>query len=176
MKLNKKLVVPALIVLFILIVVLIVKKPGVFKISDSLTPTPTQVAENLPNNWQKVDNTADVVLKYEKTVDSGLKPQIVMAKSELPADTTFEKYTNSLIAGAKSTLPSLKYSQDSLQDNLRLLSGSYRNSNKPVSVIQRVYLRNQTVYTLTGSYDPSSSTVEEINTILDSIVSQHLPN
>ena len=176
MKINvKKIIVPLLIVLAIIATYFIVRKPP--QSATNSTPESSEtVSINLPDNWHQIDNSDGVVLKYEKTVDSGLKPQIAVTQSDLPPETTFQKYTATLVAGAKSTLPALRYSHDDLQLNARFMVGTYRNSGQTISLIQRAYLRGQTIYTLTGSFDNKSATPEEINSILDSIVSQHLPS
>lgn len=143
------------------------------------TPSPTPTVDNwLPSDWHQIDSDSNQ-LKLERTVESGLKPEIILIKSERPDSSDPKTYSDRIIAGAKSSLPSLRYTSDNtLNENnmyLRTLSGYYYNQKLKVLVSQRLYLQDNQVYTLTASYaDPAMET--EINSIFDSIVSRRLPS
>lgn len=139
------------------------------------TPSPTPTVENwLPSSWTQVESTANK-LKLEKSVTSGLKPQIVLEKSTNPDKTDFKTYTNRLIAGAKSALPTLRYQKDNLQNDTRVLSGYYFNQKNKILISQNIFQKDNNIYTLTASYN-DVKLESEINSILDSIVAKHLPN
>jgi len=142
-------------------------------IKNQPTATPTPDAW-LPSGWTQI-SSSDNEIKLEKTVESGLKPQIVFDKSTLETGTDFTAYTSRLISGAKSAIPSLKYTQDDLSDSSRTLSGFYYNQKKKVFITQKIFQKDNSVYTLTASYSDESGK-SEITSIFDSIVSRRLPN
>jgi hypothetical protein len=125
----------------------------------------------LPESWGIIDD-ANVNLKFEKKVDTGLKPQIVFTKTESKEATTSPaKYVDRLVAGAKSTIPSFKIVSDKRgsEENLysALISGYYYNQKQKISILQRVYIKDGSVFTMTASY--SSDIGSEIENIFDSI-------
>lgn len=134
-----------------------------------------QITSTLPSGWsQIVDPTVDV--KLEKKVDSGVKPQIVFMKSSSKDASDSAKYVDRLIAGARSAIPSLvitstkRNSTESFYSTI--LTGYYFNQKQKISLSQRVYVKDDSVYTITGSYTGDLAT--EINQILDSIVKEKI--
>jgi len=148
------------------------------KKSPSPTPSVPSFSESLPLNWQLVSST-DKSLKLEKSVTSGLKAEIVYKKTSSPDALTPAKYVDKLKAGARSTLPTLRYLTDKRNSTelgyTALLTGYYFNQGKKILINQRLFIQAEDVYTLTASYDQNSSEAE-INSIFDSIASHYLPN
>lgn len=148
-----------------------------FRIFDNFQNKPSDVQAPqswLPSGWSEL-NSSDNELKLEKTVESGLKPQVVFEKSTLETGTDFTTYTSRLISGAKSAIPSLRYTQDDLSDSSRILSGYYYNQKKKVFINQKIFQKDNFLYTLTASFS-NELDKEEISSIFDSIVSRRLPN
>jgi len=113
-----------------------------------------------------------------KKVELGLKPEIVWEKSEKKNDIDFETYTNTLVAGARSAIPTLRYDMDKFVEgdlDQRILSGYYYNQGKKVLISQRLYQKDSNFYTLTASYADSESETE-VNSIFDKIVERRLGN
>jgi hypothetical protein len=134
----------------------------------------------LPENWQKVATPAGASQKYAKTVTSGFQPEVVLIVSTSVQASDSAKYTNLLIAGAKSDLPTLKFLTDETKTTSslysRFLSGYYYNQKTKVDLLQRIYIQGNTVSILTASFDAKSASADEINSIFDSIWLQHPAN
>lgn len=174
---NKKNIAVIAVILLVTSFFLLNKKPIDLKnLGFGVTPTPTVVAK-YPDNWSEVDSEA--LVKLEKTITSGLKPEIILIKSEKPSEDSVKVYTDKIIAGAKSAIRSLVYETDKSTEvngySLRQLTGYYYNKNNKVKIIQNLYLKDNNLYTLTASYQDDSQE-SEINTIFDRIVSEYLPN
>lgn len=122
----------------------------------------------LPSDWSQVADSK-VDLKFEKKVDSGLKPQIVVKQVETDDAATPARYTDTIIAGARSAIPSLKIIDDKRTSTekyyLAVLTGSYQNQKQKVSLLQRVYIKDKTVTVITASY--TGELANEVNSILD---------
>ena len=125
---------------------------------------------DLPTGWAKSDDTL-VALKIEKQVESGYKPVVTLIKST--SDITDPKlYIDNLIAGAKSAIPSLRVTSDQRGnlDNyyLATIDSFYYNSGLKINSLQKVYIKDNQVFTLTASY--TDDIITEINKIFDTIV------
>lgn len=147
---------------------------------QTIPTTPTESVITLPEGWSKVTASTGASQKYEKVVTSGLKPEIVLTETTSTDATNSAKYSNLLIAGAKSALPSLRYLTDETKTTdpifSRFLSGYYYNQKTKVNLLQRIYIEGESTSVLTASYDSRSANTTEINAIFDSIWSQRLPN
>ena len=124
----------------------------------------------LPDAWTKIEDK-DVNLKLEKKVDSGLRPQIVFKEVQSDDALTPAKYTDRIIAGAKSAIPSLKINSD-MRNSLEkyysaFISGTYTNKGQKINLMQRVYIKDKTVYVMTASYIGDLST--EVGQIFDNL-------
>jgi hypothetical protein len=146
-----------------------------FKKAPVEIPVSDEQLLKLPENWSKVDDTA-VALKLQKKVDKGLKPEIVLIKSESKDALTPAKYTDRLIAGARSAISSLRITDDkrnaSEGNYSAMLSGYYFNNKTKISLLQRVYIKGETVNTLTASF--TGDIAVEANQVMDSIVKEKL--
>ena len=129
----------------------------------------------LPETWSQVADK-DVSLKLEKKVDQGLKPQIVLQETQSAEASAPAKYTDTIIAGARSAIPSLKITDDKRNSSERLytafITGNYINRGQKINMIHRVYIKNQTVYVLSASFIGDLSA--EINQIFDNIVKEKI--
>lgn len=168
--------------LIILVLLLTVLGIFFFRPQTKKSPSPSSsvpsFSESLPLDWQLVSST-DKTLKIEKSVASGLKPEIVYKKTSSSDALTPAKYVDNLKAGAKSTLPTLRYLTDKRNSTesayTALLTAYYFNKGKKILISQRLFIHGEDVYTLTASYEQNSSEVE-VNSIFDSIASHYLPN
>jgi hypothetical protein len=130
---------------------------------------------SLPAGWQVI-SSADKAYKLEKSGDYQIKPLIVTSVTSLPAIVSGQVYIDQLIAGAKSTLPGLKYTVNSKEnpDSLiaRRLVGSYNSGKNKINVYQRITIQGETVTTLTASCVDDSCTEVEILPIFDTLASK----
>jgi hypothetical protein len=168
---------------FIAVIIVIALAIAIFLfIKRSSKITPPTLSENnsveslsLPAGWQVISST-DQVYKLEKSGDYQIKPLIVTSATSLPATVSGQVYIDQLIAGAKSTLPGLKYSVNSKEspDNLitRRLVGSYNSGKNKINVFQRITIQGETVTTLTASCVADSCTEVEILPIFDTLASK----
>lgn len=129
----------------------------------------------LSSDWKTITDT-DSVLKIEKTVTSGLKPEIVYKKTTSKDAATPAKYVDNLKAGARATLSGLVYLTDKRNSTesgySAKLTGYYLNKGKKVFVDQRLYIKDEIVNTFSGSSD--ESLVSEISQVLDSLIKEKL--
>lgn len=129
----------------------------------------------LPSDWKKIDDK-DVNLKFEKQVGAGIKPQIVFKDFQSTEASAPAKYTDTLIAGAKSTIPSLKVLDDMRNSTEKFYSAfiraSYTNKGQKIKLIQRVYIIKDQVKVLTASF--TGDLDAEINQILDNLVAEKI--
>lgn len=143
-------------------------------VSLDILPPVSQTIE-LPPSWERVEDPSSLY-KFEKKVDQGLKPQIIFAKSESKNAPNQDVYLNHLIAGARSAIPSLRVISDERQSfndyYFSAISAYYYSRNTKINLLQRVYLKGETVYTLTASYVQDLSS--EINQIFDTLVAKEL--
>lgn len=127
----------------------------------------------LPDSWTKVED-AKVEYKLEKKVEKGLKSEIVLIKSESKDASNPTKYVDRLVAGAKSTIPTLRISTNKRSSEneiyLAVISGYYYNQKNIINLAQRVYIKGETVYTLTASF--GDDLTAEIDQIMDAVVKE----
>jgi hypothetical protein len=173
----KKIIAVILIIVGLIIVYFAVRH---FTNRPTNTVTPVAQTMTLPDAWKQVTATAGTTQKFEKTVTSGLQPEIALVETTSNDATNSAKYTNNLIAGAKSALPSLRIISDETNSApalyTRFLSGYYYNQKNKVNLLQRIYIQQTHVSVLTASFDDKSATAAEINSIFDLIWSQHPAN
>ena len=170
-----------IIVVFVVLAYIFITKPEVdikapVFLGEKVSPTPT-VDNWLSKDWAQKESSDDKLI-LEKKVELGLKPEIVWEKSEKKNDIDFETYTNTLVAGARSAIPTLRYDMDKFVEgdlDQRILSGYYYNQGKKVLISQRLYQKDSNFYTLTASYADSESETE-VNSIFDKIVERRLGN
>lgn len=134
----------------------------------------------LPENWSfsPLDDPS-ISLKLERRIEDLVRPTVVMIKSET-SETDFSAYLDRLIAGAKRTLPSLKVTSETEEEkegfHLKKIEAYYYNGGNKVNLRQRVYLKEDRVYTLTASFgqtDPETVS-RETETIFDSIFQEKI--
>jgi hypothetical protein len=130
---------------------------------------------NLPVGWTIVSES-DTDVKLEKTVTTGLKPEVVYKVTTSKDAVTPAKYVDNLKAGARATLSGLVYLTDKRNSSestyTAFLTGYYFNRGQKIFIDQRLYIQGETVYTLTGSSE--NSLVGEISQILDNLVKEKI--
>ncbi|MBI2464759.1 hypothetical protein HYV64_01335 [Candidatus Shapirobacteria bacterium] len=144
---------------------------------QTVVKEPIKIEEllKMPSGWSQVDDK-DVNLKFEKKVDKGLKPQIVLKVTQSVEASAPAKYTDRLLAGAKSAVPSLRLTGD-MRNSLEkyysaFVTATYVNKGQKINLIQRIYIKENTVNTLTASY--TGDLAVEINQILDNLVKEKI--
>ena len=170
-----------IIVVFVVLAYIFITSPKVdIKVpaflGGKVSPTPT-IENWLPKDWLQKESS-DNKLMLEKKVELGLKPEIVWEKSEKKIDTNFETYTDTLVAGARSAIPSLRYDMDKFVEgdlDQRILGGYYYNQGKKIFINQRIYQKDSNFYTLTASFD-NGELEKEVESIFDKIVERRLRN
>ena len=173
----KKIAIVTALVLLAIIIFLATRRPA-SQIKETnnqqKSETATKLA-NLPAGWTTVTNT-DTTIKLEKTVTSGLKPEVVFKQTSSKDATVPAKYVDNLKAGARATLSGLIYSTDKRNSNdtgySALLTGYYLNKGKKIYLDQRLYLKDETVYTFSGSSD--SNLTGEVSQVLNSLVQEKI--
>lgn len=186
MKKNKPNYLPTFIKIFfvltIILVFVFIKKPF-SRNQVTLIENNSTLVFDLPTGWQ-IDSQSDSFTKIILSqTDKDYQPTIVYYQNSIsdsnlnPAD-----FVDKQIAGAKSTISRLTYSQNKLQPHdslyIRLLTGSYYDKNQKISLIQRIYLDLTLgqIHTLTASYVESvnGDLTTDINTIFDTLTSQYI--
>jgi hypothetical protein len=144
---------------------------------QTVVKEPIKIEEllKMPSGWSQVEDK-DVNLKFEKKVDKGLKPQVVFKETQSTEASTPAKYTDRLIAGTKSAIPSFRVTGD-MRNSLEkyysaFITATYTNKGQKINLIQRVYIKGNTVYTLTASY--TGELGNELNQILDNLVREKI--
>jgi hypothetical protein len=111
------------------------------------------------------ENLGKTIVKFEKNVkNSTIKPTILLIKSGY-SDTSPADYSYKIVQGAYSTLPSLSYYKDNIVEKAELytreLTGSYYiNKDTKVSLMQNLYLKENTIWVLTASYEGNEMEAE----------------
>ncbi len=147
--------------------------------SPSTPSVPVSSSFVLPAGWQEVDPGKNL-FKLTKLTDHPVKPAIVLIKSSLDdSQTSPSLYVDRLVDGVRSTVPGYKLISSQSQDidgfYLRIIQSSYRNSGQTVLLRQNIYLKDNTVYTLTASY-PTTDIDNEIGLIFDNIYKTKISN
>ena len=139
------------------------------KVIVNQNPTISETLK-LSSDWKTITDTTTVV-KLEKTVTSGLKPEVVYKQTTSKDAATPAKYVDNLKAGARATLSGLVYVTDKRfsQESgySALLTGYYLNKGKKVTIDQRIFITGQTVNTFSGSSDAGQSA--EVSQVLSSL-------
>lgn len=169
-----KYILPIIIIVGLIFGYFVYRSPSIFR--QSTPEVSSSSTNNLPKDWLAV--TAEgVELKLEKAVTDGIKPQIVLTvTTSEDASSTPAKYTDNLLAGAKSAIPSLRFTSDkrgSLENLYTAnLAGYYYNQKNKIDLIQRVYIQKSKVSVLTASFSGDLS--KEIDEIFDTLQKEKL--
>lgn len=172
MKRNSLILVP--------LIIIILAGLLVFRQHRSVKPAPPSSAKlqvkTIPQDWVEVAATSDILAKYEKKSAPAPKPLVVVIKSLFPSSEYNDPavYVDSLLSGAKSTVTGIKIISDktlnpSAANYIREIESSYGSLRSPSHFLQRIYIAKGHVFTLTGSFKADTSSVEEINSVFDSV-------
>jgi len=172
----KEIIVPILIIIALIGIAFVSNRP------KEIVPQEQVKEISLPENWAiSEENQADFTLKIEKKAeDSLVRPTIILIESEAEFEDK-QEYVDQLIAGAKRTIPSLKLDSEKFQvESFSIwdLSGSYYTGGDRVEILQRIYLKDNKVSTLTASFlaDGQESLSQEIKEIFDQIFATRIEN
>lgn len=140
---------------------------------DEKSVTEISMESLLPIGWQIEEEIDDkVVFKVKKSVGTGVGPIVVLIKDQ--KENTPENYLDQLIAGAKSTIPGLKYTKNNKekQDGFQIteLEGFYYNSNKKINLIQQVYQKDNQLFLITASWSEDSEEKEILRKEIEQIL------
>ena len=186
MKKNKPNYLPTLIKIFVVLTIILVfvfiKRP--FSTNQvTLIENNSTLVSDLPTGWQ-IDSQSDTSTKIILSqTDKNYQPTIVYYQNSLRGtDINPANFVDQQIAGAKSTISRLTYTQNQLQPHdslyIRLLTGSYYDKNQKISLLQRIYVDTSLsqIHTLTASYVQSvnGDLTTDINTIFDTLASQYI--
>ncbi len=127
----------------------------------------------IPKGWTKVEGTSDQV-KYEKKIEDGIKPTVVLIQSESTITSPAE-YTDKLIAGTRSAIPSLVLEDDNTSTEgsyfKRMISGYYYSGNDQIYIKQTLLINGNRVKTITASYNaPSEELDKEIDQLFKYLI------
>lgn len=145
------------------------------EITDFPTSTPTPIEEiSYPEGWFEIDDEG-VVLKVQKDNEAEVVPTVVLVSSAAEIEDP-AKYLDSLVQGAKRAISSLVIETESSQEAggfyIRELSGYYFSGSDKVGIKQRVFVKDNNVYTLTASFlysDDTPQLAQDIEEIFSQI-------
>ena len=105
-----------------------------------------------------------------------MKPEIAVIQSVSKEASASAAYVDRLIAGARSTVSGLQFVENKRTEIGGVyeaqLEGYYPNQKIKVTVMQRVYIKGETVYTMTASF--IGDVKNEVNLIFDYIAKDKL--
>ena len=129
----------------------------------------------LPQGWERVSDSK-VMYKLVKNVNETVKPEIAVIQSVSKEASASAAYVDRLIAGARSTVSGLQFVENKRTEIGGVyeaqLEGYYPNQKIKVKVMQRVYIKGETVYTMTASF--IGDVKNEVNLIFDYIAKDKL--
>lgn len=139
----------------------------------------TEKALVLPQGWEKVTKEG-----YENTyikkpqIETDYTPTIAYDRNtvkEIPV----EEYFSTMIAGAKSAIPSLVITKEQLNEyngySVMNLEGSYYEGGSSIQIRQRLLLNGTTLHTIAASFtDEQQITAEELDKVFDYIVHTYI--
>jgi len=168
----KEIIIPVLVIGVLVVIAFATSRP------KSTIPEAPSSEISLPEGWSiSSQDSPDFSLKLEKKAkDSLLRPTIVLIESEAEFENE-QDYVDSLIAGAKRTIPSLKLNSEKKEANgfaAWNLSGFYYTGGDRIEIIQRLYLKDNKVYSLTASFLADDQIVDEINAIYQEIFEKRI--
>ena len=169
---------PYLSVLLLIVVVgviLYLASNAADEITDIPTPSPVLVEEiSYPEGWLEIGDE-DVIFKAQKDIEAEVVPTIVLVSSTAEIENPTE-YLDSLVRGAKRAISSLVIETESSQEinnfYIRELSGYYFSGSDKVGIKQRVFIKGDSIHTLTASFlyaDDTEELAQEIEEIFSQI-------
>lgn len=135
---------------------------------------------DLAENWQKEEAPEGAIVKLSKDTEREISLNIILNKEEEIEYEDPQTYTDRLIAGTRSSLPTLVYIDDQTdQVNdyfVRYLEGYYWQAGLQIGLSQRIYLEEDVVYVITASYDnrDRQELEEEINQNFDQLTEEYI--
>ncbi len=150
------------------------------KNTDSVEESvPTEQILVLPKGWEKVTKEG-----YENTYikkqpeDTEYTPTVAYDRNTVK-ETTADEYFSTMIAGAKSAIPSLVVTsnqQDKYEGyDVLNLAGNYYQGGNQIQIRQRLLLKGTTLHTIAASYaEGQEISEEEIDTVFDYIAQNYI--
>jgi hypothetical protein len=144
-------------------------------VAVSPTKTATLSAQlQLPPLWEQKNDVPGFEMKAVKKTITKIKPVVNLVKTT-KKDEDQKTYVDKMIKGAKSSFPSLVITKDNLEEKdgfyIRELTGYYYNGKNKISLLMNIYIKKDTVYTLTAAKDSTDNTTtnDEITKIFASV-------
>lgn len=150
------------------------------KLTEPSEVIPTIVAEQkkeqeqftLPAGWNRTEESG-FEFRAVKDTKEQIKP-VVNLVITTTTESNKDEYVNDIIKGARSSFPSLTITKDTKNKSetmyIRQLTGYYYNGTNKISLQINIYIKGNTVYTLTAAaYNPNTTVNEEINQIISSV-------
>ena len=176
----KKINIKEIIIPFVIVLIMIGFAFANNRPRSELTIGPEKSTISLPQGWAiSAEDQIDFDLKIEKRAEDGLiRPVIVLIESEAEFEND-QEYVDSLIAGAKRTIPSLNLDFEKSEASgfsVWDLSGFYYTGGDKISLVQRLYLKDSQVFALTGSFleDGETKIQEQVFDIFDQVFESYI--
>jgi hypothetical protein len=171
---------------FTVVVIVVILFTGIWYLTLKLQKKITQPSEiiptvivqqkqeefELPPGWKRTEESG-FEFRAVKNTDEQIKP-VVNLVITTTTESNKDAYVNDIIKGARSSFPSLTITKDTKNKietmYIRQLTGYYYNGTNKISLQINIYIKGNTVYTLTAAaYNPNTTVNEEINQIISSV-------
>lgn len=143
-------------------------------IGTLISPTP-RIVLDVPEKWNLVDiDNADIIYKLERESTVPVKPTIVAISTDTN-EADYKTYTDSLLKGTLSTIPSMRITTNTVNNIsevfTREVTGYYLNASRKIDIKQNFYGYRGKLLTLTATTDPRETLKlqKEIQILFDNI-------
>ncbi len=171
------------IISLILVAILLLAATTTYFIVRSRSNQPVESvieAPVLPSDWQIIEeNQGNIIVKLQKKSDKSFLPTMILVSSQIKETDNTKKYIDTLIRGAKSTIPSLVYTSNKSfvdqngVDNYQL-QGYYYSNKQKISIAQYLYIKDQKIFTISLSSLSDQLSQEEINSLINNFLSDKI--
>lgn len=133
----------------------------------------------LPAGWEKVtkEGYENTYIKKQQN-ESDYTPTVAYDRNTVK-ETAADTYFSTMIAGAKSAIPSLTVTTNELSQyeghQVMNLAGNYYQNGTRIQIRQRLFLKGTTLHTIAASYaEGQEISEEEIDAVFDYIVHNYI--
>ncbi|QQS44063.1 hypothetical protein IPM65_00450 [Candidatus Roizmanbacteria bacterium] len=133
----------------------------------------------LPEGWEKVTKEGYENTYIKKQVEAAEYTPTVAYDRNTVKETTAGEYFSTMIAGAKSAIPSLVVTSNEEHKydgyDVLNLAGNYYQGGNHIQIRQRLLLKGTTLHTIAASYvEGQEISEEEIDALFDYIVHNYI--